>query len=178
MNDPRHSLSPARAHLISQWPQAMKPWSLPKAAAQIHAVLLTSEEGLTAEEIIRLTALSGGSVSTNLRMLTNAGLLDKHRIMGSRKASYKATLDPARIFIALAEVRRQTACRPLLQMGETLASIAGKEDLGWLRLLSQLQALSQLMDDWLHVCSTRDPEWTVRWIQKGVEKQPLHTKSQ
>ena len=176
MNAPRHSLSPARAHFIAVWPEAMKPWSLPKAAAQIHALLLTSEEGLTADEIMSLTALSGGSVSTNLRLLTNAGFLDKHRIMGSRKAVYRATLDPARIFIALAEIRRQTACRPLLQMGETLASIAGKEDLGWLHLLSQLQALSQLMDDWLRVCSTRDPEWTVRWIQKGIDNERLTDK--
>ena len=146
----------------------MKPWSLPKAAAKVHALLISSETGLSAEEIVAHLELSTGSVSAQLQLLVDAGLIDRLKILGKRKKLFRATRDPARIFTALAQLRRSAMHASMEQLGESLASIADQDDAPWLTAVSHMQALSRMMDDWLRVCSVCDPEWTVRWIQKGV----------
>lgn len=160
-------LTPARAHFIEAWPEVLKPWSLPKAAARIHALLISTKEALTADQVRNTLALSAGSASTQLRFLAAVGLIEKLRIVGSRKARYRSLSDPARMFMALAEVRRRHAFEAMRTMAPAITSIAGKEDLEWLQTLWQLQSLSEMMDAWLETCATQDPEWTVRLIQKA-----------
>lgn len=161
-------LSPARSHMIQSWPEVLKPWSLPKAAARIHALLLTAPDPLTADEIQSALDLSAGSTSTQLRQLCGAGLLEKLKILGGRTARYAAVRDPARIFSSLAAVRRDQAFSAMDALGPSVTSIADKQDLQWLEVLWQLQSLSQLMHEWLELCARRDPEWTVRTLQQLI----------
>ena len=161
-------LTPARAHFIKAWPEVLKPWSLPKAAARIHALLISTSDTLTTDEVRNTLSLSAGSASTQLRFLTSVGLVEKIRIVGSRKARYRSIADPASMFMALAEVRRQNAFDAMRTMAPAITSIAGKEDLDWLQTVWQLQSLSEMMDAWLETCATQDPEWTVRLIQKAI----------
>lgn len=164
-------LSPARAYFLAKWPDVLKPWSLPKAAARIHALLLSSPDAMSADDIMDMAQLSSGSTSTQLRFLIEVGLVDRLKILGSRKSRYQANRDPARIFTSLAEVRRRDAFQSLNSMGPAMSSIADQDDLAWLKTVWQLQALSTLMDQWLHLCSTKDPEWTVRLLQKTIEEE-------
>ena len=164
------SFSSARQHLIASWPDVLKPWSVPKAAARIHALLLSSQETLSAEEITNTLGLSSGSGSTMLRLLTEIGMVERLRITGSRKHRYLAVKDPAAVFIALAEIRRRHAFKAMDMLGPTLASIADKEDLQWLQTVGQLHTLSHTLEQWLRLCSERDPEWTVRHIQNGIKQ--------
>ncbi len=164
------SLSSARQHLIASWPDVLKPWSVPKAAARIHALLLSTDGTLTAEEITNVLGLSNGSGSTMLRLLSEIGMVERLRIAGSRKHQYQAVKDPAAVFIALAEIRRRHAFKAMDMLGPTLTSIADKEDLHWLQTVGQLHTLSRMFEQWLTLCSERDPEWTVRHIQSGIEQ--------
>lgn len=161
------ALSPARQHFIESWPEVLKPWSLPKAAAKIHAFLLSAPNPVTADDIILELQLSSGSASTQLRDLIGLGLVEKLRILGDRRYQYKAMSDPASIFVALAEARRRQAFVAMDSMAPMLTSIAGREDLQWLNTVWQLQALAKVMNEWLEVCTTKDPEWTVRYIQNA-----------
>lgn len=162
------ALSPARQHFISAWPDVMKPWSLPKAAAKIHALLLSAPAPLSADDIISALELSSGSASTQLRLLTELGMVERLRIMGLRKSHYSAISDPAHIFVALAEVRKRHAFKAMDTMAPVITSIAQKEDVDWLNTVWQLQALSNLMNQWFQVCTTKDPEWTVRYMQSAI----------
>jgi DNA-binding transcriptional regulator GbsR (MarR family) len=164
------ALSPARQHFISAWPDVMKPWSLPKAAAKIHALLLSSPAPMTADDIADTLELSSGSASTQLRLLNDLGMIERLRIMGIRKSHYKAISDPAHIFVALAEARKRQAFKAMDTMAPVVTSIAQKEDVQWLNTVWQLQALSDLMSQWLQVCTTKDPEWTVRLMQSAISQ--------
>ena len=164
------SLSSARQHLIASWPDVLKPWSVPKAAARIHALLLSADATLTAEEITNVLGLSNGSGSTMLRLLSEIGMVERLRITGSRKHQYQAVKDPAAVFIALAEIRRRHAFKAMDMLGPTLTSIADKEDLPWLQTVGQLHTLSRMLEQWLTLRSERDPEWTVRHIQSGIQQ--------
>ena len=162
-----HALSPARQHFIESWPDVLKPWSLPKAAARIHAFLLSAPKPATADDIVQALQLSSGSASTQLRDLKALGLVEKLRILGDRRHQYKAISDPAAIFVALAEARRRQAFVAMDSMAPVITSIAGQEDLEWLNTVWQLQALAKVMNEWLEVCTTKDPEWTVRYMQNA-----------
>ena len=161
-------LSPARLHFIDTWPDVLKPWSLPKAAARIHALLLSAPSPLTADDIIDALELSSGSASTQLRLLSELGMVERLRIMGVRKAHYAAISDPAHIFVALAEARRRQAFKAMDTMAPVITSIAQKDDVQWLNTVWQLQALSNLMNQWFEVCTSKDPEWTVRLMQSAI----------
>ena len=161
------ALSPARQHFIAAWPDVLKPWSLPKAAASIHALLLSSPTPLTADDIIDALDLSSGSASTQLRLLSDLGMVERLRIMGIRKAHYAAISDPAHIFVALAEARNRQAFKAMDHMAPVITSIAQKDDVQWLNTIWQLQALSNVMNQWFEVCTTKDPEWTVRLMQSA-----------
>lgn len=161
-------LSPARQHFIDTWPDVLKPWSLPKAAARIHALLLSAPSPLTADDIIDALELSSGSASTQLRLLSELGMVERLRIMGVRKAHYAAISDPAHIFVALAEARRRQAFKAMDTMAPVITSIAQKDDVQWLNTVWQLQALSNLMNQWFEVCTSKDPEWTVRLMQSAI----------
>lgn len=164
------ALTPAQVHLIQTWPEVLKPWSIPKAAARIHALLLSASHSLNAEEIKETLDLSEGSISTQLRFLEDLALIEKLRIIGSRRSRYQAPRDPARIFIALAKSRRKMAFKAMDTMGPVLTSIAQQEDLDWLHSVGQLRTLAQMMDQWLLLCAERDPEWTVKSIQNIMDE--------
>lgn len=164
------ALTPARELLIDSWPQVMKPWGIPKAAARIHALLLSAPDSLPPSDIKSTLSISDGSISTQLRLLEELGMVERLRIMGTRGYRYRAIEDPGLIFSALARARRQDAFLSMERVGPALTSIAGKEDLDWLQTVGTLRLLAQLMDRWLALCTHRDPEWTVKAIQALVQE--------
>lgn len=170
MADSRTKPTPARTHLIQAWPATLKPWGIPKAAAKIHALLLSSREALNSEVIQVQLNLSSGSVSTQLALLQEIGLVERHRLLGSRVARFSAVLDPGLIFSALAAARRRQAHDGLAHLGSALSSIAVREDAEWLRTVGQLQTLSHILGQWLELCTEMEPEWTVRNMQSLIEQ--------
>lgn len=165
-----HTPTPARSHLIKSWPATLKPWGIPKAAAMIHALLLSSPSALESEDIKEHLMLSSGSVSTQLSLLEDIGLVERHRLIGSRRSRFSAVRDPGLMFSALAASRKKQAFDSLENLGSTLASIAVHEDAEWLRTVGQLRTLSHILGQWLELCIEMDPEWTVRNIQDMIEQ--------
>ena len=170
MADSSAKPTPARSHLIQAWPATLKPWGIPKAAAKIHALLLSSKEALNSEVIQDQLNLSSGSVSTQLALLQELGLVERHRLLGSRVARFSAVMDPGLIFSALASARKRQAHDGLAHLGSTLSSIAVREDAEWLRTVGQLQTLSHILGQWLELCSEMEPEWTVRNMQALIKQ--------
>ena len=100
--------------------------------------------------------------------MSELGMVERLIIMGVRKAQYAAISDPAHIFVALAEARRRQAFKAMDTMAPVITSIAQKDDVQWLNTVWQLQALSNLMSQWFEVCTSKDPEWTVRLMQSAI----------
>ena len=165
--------SPARARFVGAWPEVLKPWGVPKAAARIHGLLLSENGTLEAATIQETLGISAGSTSSQLRFLVRIGLVERMKILKARKARYGATSDPARIFTALADARRNQAFKAIQTLGPSITSIADKQDLHWLNTLWQLRTLSDSLDRWLEMCSKRDPEWTIKQLDRLSKKGTL-----
>lgn len=83
-------LEDAKMQFIQSWGTLGSAWGIPKSMAQIHALLLISNESLSAEEVMEATQLSRGNVNINLRDLITWGLVQKQHKLGERKEFFKA----------------------------------------------------------------------------------------
>lgn len=83
-------LEQAQMEFIQTWGSVGSSWGIPRSMAQIHALLLTNEEGMSTEEVMEGIKLSRGNVNINLRELINWGLISKQNKLGERKEFFKA----------------------------------------------------------------------------------------
>jgi len=78
---------------IQSWGVVGSAWGIPRSMAQIHALLLTNEEGMSTEDVMDQIQLSRGNVNINLRELVNWGLIAKQNKLGERKEFFRAHHD-------------------------------------------------------------------------------------
>lgn len=83
-------LEQAQMEFIQTWGSVGSSWGIPRSMAQIHALLLANEEGMSTEEVMEGIKLSRGNVNINLRELINWGLISKQNKLGERKEFFKA----------------------------------------------------------------------------------------
>lgn len=80
----------AQLEFIQTWGSLGSSWGIPKSMAQIHALLLSSPDEMTAEEIMDRVKISRGNANINLRELNNWRLVSKVNKLGERKEFFKA----------------------------------------------------------------------------------------
>ena len=66
-------LKEARDQFVSQWGVMGTQWGINRTMAQIHALLMTSPEALSTDEVMEELAISRGNAHTNLKELVNWG---------------------------------------------------------------------------------------------------------
>lgn len=83
-------LKDAQMEFIQTWGGVGSAWGIPRSMAQIHALLLVNEDGLSTEAVMDEIKLSRGNVNINLRELINWGLITKQNKLGERMEFFKA----------------------------------------------------------------------------------------
>mgnify|MGYP002636354671 FL=1 len=136
-------ITPAARYLLKHWPHVLQGWSFTKTAGRIHALLLAHPNAMSSDEIMADLDISRGGVSTQLKILKDAGLVDRLKIMGESHDKFTAIRDPGSIHAALALHLRNQTVGPLQDMKNTLTAISGKTDLHWLATVNGLGNLSE-----------------------------------
>ncbi len=98
-------------------------WGINKTMAQIHALLLISENSLTTEDIMEKLNISRGNTNMNLRALMDWGLIQKEHKKGERKEHFVAEKDIWKVSRLIARERRKRELEPALKILEELRSI-------------------------------------------------------
>lgn len=106
----------AKNHFISQWGNLSGEWGMNRTMGQIHALLLISEESLSAEDLIEQLDVSRGNVNMSVRSLIDIGLVERVHKIGERREFFKAEKDPYRMMIKISQHRRQKEIEPLLKL--------------------------------------------------------------
>lgn len=106
-------LENAKMEFIQTWGAVGSSWGIPRSMAQIHALLLANEEGLSTEEVMETIQLSRGNVNINLRELINWGLIAKQNKLGERKEFFKANHDIWQIAQRIIEERKKREFVPI-----------------------------------------------------------------
>jgi len=106
-------LEDAKMQFVQAWGSFGSSWGVPRSLAQIHALLLATERGLSTEEVMEQTRLSRGNVNINLRELVNWKLAQKQHKLGERKDFFIADHDIWRITKSIVQERKKRELEPI-----------------------------------------------------------------
>ena len=150
-------LQEAKMEFIQTWGSIGSSWGIPRSMAQIHALLLASNEALSAEDVMETIQLSRGNVNTNLRELINWRLVNKQNKIGERKEFFSAQTDIMTVAQNIVEERKRRELSPVQELLVRLKNeeLEGNEDevRHFRKLMEELddfiQQLDQLSEIWL-----------------------------
>lgn len=110
------TLREARQDFVSQWGAIGNAWGINRTMAQIHALLITSPEPLTTDEIMAELRISRGNANTNLRDLVGWGLIRSLLRPGERKEYFVAEKDVWKMFCIIARERKRREITPAMEV--------------------------------------------------------------
>ena len=149
-------LEDAKMEFVQSWGILGSEWGIPKSMGQIHALLLSHKEGISAEDVMEGIQLSRGNVNTNLRELIDWGLVTKQSKIGERKEYFQASYDVWSIAKNIVEKRKKKEIEPVQQLLRKLKDQkleGNKEDVKHFQkivkeiddFVNQMDQLSELM---------------------------------
>jgi DNA-binding transcriptional regulator GbsR (MarR family) len=109
-------LKEAEKKFISAWGAIGTQWGINRTMAQIHALLLISENSLSSDEIMSNLNISRGNVNMNVRDLMSWGLVHKIIKFGERKEFFTAEKDIYKTAIQILKERRKRELVPILNL--------------------------------------------------------------
>jgi DNA-binding transcriptional regulator GbsR (MarR family) len=87
------TLQEAKDKFIQTWGALGSNWGINKTMAQVHALLLVSDELLSTEDVMEKLQISRGNANINVRALIDWGLIDRTNVKGDRKEYFIAEKD-------------------------------------------------------------------------------------
>jgi DNA-binding transcriptional regulator GbsR (MarR family) len=150
-------LQEAKMDFVQSWGSIGSSWGIPRSMAQIHALLLASNEALSTEDVMETIKISRGNVNINMRELINWNLVAKQNKLGERKEFFSANHDIMAMAQNIVQERKKRELQPVLDLIANLKSdkIEGnKEEVAHFQnLMSELEdfikQLDQLSEIWL-----------------------------
>jgi DNA-binding transcriptional regulator GbsR (MarR family) len=150
-------LEQAKMEFVQTWGSIGSAWGIPRSMAQIHALLLASNEALSTEDVMETIKLSRGNVNINIRELINWRLVSKQNKIGERKEYFTAQTDIMSMAQNIVEERKRRELSPVLELLGQLKNeeIEGNEDevAHFKKLMEDLddfiKQLDQLSEIWL-----------------------------
>lgn len=150
-------LDEAKMEFVQTWGSIGSSWGIPRSMAQIHALLLSSKDPLSTEDVMDTIKISRGNANINIRELINWNLVAKHHKLGERREFFTANTDIMAIAQNIVQERKKRELQPVLELLRKLKDekIQGNnEEVAHFRHLMQelddfIKQLDQLSEIWL-----------------------------
>lgn len=118
----------AKERFIRVWGTLGSRWGINRTMAQIHGLLLTSPEALSADEVMEQLNISRGNANMNLRALVDWGLVERTSKLGERKEFFKAEKDLLKISRQVMIERRKRELEPMTKALEEIQDVTGDDE--------------------------------------------------
>ena len=112
---PESGVSGARNLFIRRWGEMAASWGISRTMAEIHAMLYLAADPVCTDDVMDQLQVSRGSASTNLRELTNWGLIYRVHRRGDRKEYFVAEKDVWQMFDTISRERRRREVQPIVE---------------------------------------------------------------
>ncbi len=110
---------------ISSWGMMGSLWGINPSVARVHALLITSEEPLSLDQIAKTLFISRGNASMCLKELRNWTIVRPVKKPGDRQDYYESESDVWKMFIAIGRGRKRREFDPVMSVvHETLAGLS------------------------------------------------------
>ncbi len=108
--------STAKNKFIQTWGALGSQWGINKTMAQIHALLMVSDDAVSMEDIMEELHISRGNASMNLRALMDWGIVYKEYKQGERREFFTAEKDLDELAVKIARERSKREIKPALKV--------------------------------------------------------------
>ncbi len=142
-------LEEAKNKFVQIWGTVGVEWGINRTMAQVHGLLLVSDEALTAEQVMESLSISRGNANMNLRELINWGLIYRENRPGERKEYFYAEKDIWEVAQRIVAERKKRELDPMMKMLEQLqketitSSSQAKEAQAFNKLLADIHTLGK-----------------------------------
>lgn len=118
----------AKDQFVSTWGALGSNWGINGTMARIHALLLTSAQPLSTEDIMDELKISRGNANMNIRALMDWELVFKVLISGERKEFFRAEKDIYKVFLRILRERRKRELQPVLVALGNIKAVDASDD--------------------------------------------------
>jgi DNA-binding transcriptional regulator GbsR (MarR family) len=113
----------AKNKFVQTWGALGSQWGINKTMAQIHALLMVSNQAISMEEIMEELQISRGNASMNLRALMDWGIVYKTYKVGERREFFTAEKDLDELAVKISRERSKREIKPALKVLKEVSSI-------------------------------------------------------
>jgi DNA-binding transcriptional regulator GbsR (MarR family) len=154
-------LPEGRDKFIEAWGTFGSSWGVTRTMAQIHALLLISNEPLCSDDIMEALQISRGNVNINTRMLLDWNLVHKKLIPGERKEYFVAEKDMPKMVKNIIIARKKRELEPMLHLLDELSDVEGEgpESEEFRQVIQELRLYSHKADSALGALVKVDSNW-------------------
>ncbi|MEM9478864.1 MAG: transcriptional regulator [Verrucomicrobiota bacterium] len=167
---PQQALTEARDEFVAQWGAIGGTWGINRTMAQIHALLLSSPQPLSTDEVMADLRISRGNANTNLRDLVGWGLIRSVIRKGERKEYFEADKDVWRMFCTIARERKRREFGPAIEVLDECKSQTQKlktpEAKEFNKLMGDIGDIMKLGDRVLESIAGSAQNKFMKWAQK------------
>jgi DNA-binding transcriptional regulator GbsR (MarR family) len=135
-------LDEAKRNFVEAWGTLGTNWGINRTMAQIHALLMVSEEPLSTDEIMEILDISRGNANMNTRALIDWGLAERKIKLGERMEFFVGEKDIWKVAVKIIRERRKREIDPLRATLRDLKMIDDKD-----QKKEEYQRFMKLLDD-------------------------------
>lgn len=154
-------LEEAKKKFIHSWGVLGSNWGINRTMAQVHALLLISNEPISTEDIMEELQISRGNANMNLRALIDWGIVSKEFKPGERREYFVGDKDIWAVARQIARERRKKEIEPLLKVLEEAKEVKGrdKETKEFKQLVSDIEDFTSKVDGMFDKFIRSDEHW-------------------
>ena len=165
-------LKEAKEKFIGAWGAFGSQWGINRTMAQIHALLMISENPLSADEIMEKLNISRGNVNMNVRELITWGIVHKVLKFGERREFFTAEKDIYKTAIQIMKERRKRELGPVIELLSELREGDYDEKGGdnFKNVMNDIHKFGKNTDDMLDKMVKADEHWFTSSLMKFFVK--------
>lgn len=164
-------LQEGKDKFIQAWGTLGSSWGINRTMAQVHALLLVSNEPLSAEDIMEQLKISRGNANMNVRALIDWRLVHKELKQGERREFFVAEKDIWEMMRQIIINRKKKELEPALKVLNDVINIEGDSaDIEeFKRVVTELKMFSEKADNTLDKVVTSQPSWMIGTLMSLIK---------
>lgn len=164
--------TPAIRRFILHWGDMGGQWGVNRSVAQIHALLLVSDQPLNAEDIADALGIARSNVSNSVKELLAWDLIRRAPIEGDRRDHYEAESDMWEMISRIVAMRKARELDPAAKVLDACLADAKADSSASgaaVKRLSDLQELISLLDGWYEQMNKLPKSTVLPLIRMGTK---------
>jgi DNA-binding transcriptional regulator GbsR (MarR family) len=163
-------LAEGKAKFIESWGTLGINWGVSRTMAQMHALLMVSNQPLCCNQIMERLKISRGNANLNIHALMDWELVRKVLKPGDRKDYYEAEKDVIVMLKHIIQQRKRRELDPMIKVLEEISLVESNchESEEFCRMVRELKQFSRKADTTLENILTSKSNWLYQAMFKAM----------